>query len=99
MLWVISCIDKPNSAALRAEHQKSHSAYLKSQDGIIFFSGPLQSDDGTENIGSLWVVNVNNRGEAKAFADGEAFTQAGVFASVTITRVRKGHLYPELADE
>ena len=51
MLWAIYCIDKPNSAALRAEHQERHSAYLKEKDPVIFFTGPLQSDDAGQNIG------------------------------------------------
>ena len=53
MLWAIYCIDKPNSTPLRAEHQQRHSAYLKEKDPVIFFTGPLQSDDGSANIGSL----------------------------------------------
>ena len=97
MLWAIYCIDKPNSAALRAEHQQRHSAYLK-KDPVIFFTGPLQSDDVSQNIGSLWIVAANSRSEAQAFVDGEAFYRAGVFESVSVRRVRKGHFHPELAD-
>ena len=98
MLWAIYCVDKPNSAALRAEHQQRHSAYLKDKDAVIFFTGPLQSDDGKENIGSLWIVTANSRAEAQAFVDAEAFYRAGVFESVSIRRVRTGHFHPELAD-
>ena len=98
MLWVISCVDKPNSAAQRAEHQKAHSAYLKIHDDIIFLTGPKLSDDGTTNIGSLFIINVNSREEAAAFSAGEDFTKAGVYSSVTITRMRKGHMHPERAD-
>src|SRR5687768_7815269 len=105
MLWAISCIDKPNSAALRDEHQKAFQGYLKAhlkdgnQKGIIFMTARLLSDDGKENIGSLWIVNVNSRAEAQAFVDGASFTKAGLFASITITRIRKGHLFAELGDE
>jgi uncharacterized protein len=98
MLWAICCIDKPNSKALRAEHQQRHSAYLKERDGVIFFTGPLQSDDGSENIGSLWIIVANSRSEAQAFVDEEAFCRAGVFESVSVKRVRKGHFHPERAD-
>jgi uncharacterized protein YciI len=97
MLWAIYCIDKPNSGALRAEHQQRHSAYLKAKDAV-FFTGPLQSDDASQNIGSLWIVAANSRSEAQAFVDGEAFYRAGVFESVSVRRVRKGHFRPELAD-
>ena len=98
MLWAIYCIDKPNSTPLRAEHQQRHSAYLKEKDPVIFFTGPLQSDDGSANIGSLWIIAANSRSEAQAFVDGEAFNRGGVFESVSVRRVRKGHFHPELAE-
>jgi uncharacterized protein YciI len=107
MLWAISCIDKPNSAALRDEQQKAFVAYLKkhmksedgSQRGIVFLTMRLLTDDGKENLGSMWIVNVNSRAEAKAFVDNTSFAKAGLFSSITITRVRKGQLFPELADD
>ena len=61
-------------------------------------AGATQSDDGTTAIGSLFVVNVNSRAEAKAFSDGDPFTQNGVFSSVTITRMRKGQWNPQAAE-
>lgn len=97
MLWAIYLIDKPNSAAIRAEHQKAHSAYLKIVDPVCFFTGPLQSDDATQIVGSLWIISANTRAEAQAFVDGEPFNRAGVFESARIARVRKGHFHPELA--
>jgi uncharacterized protein len=98
MLWAIYCIDKPNSAPLRSEHHERHSAYLRSKGAVIFFTGPLQSDDASENIGSLWIVTGASRADAQAFVDGEPFKRAGVFESVSIRRVRKGHFHPELAE-
>ncbi len=52
----------------------------------------------SENIGSLWIIVANSRSEAQAFVDGEAFCRAGVFESVSVKRVRKGHFHPERAD-
>ena len=93
MLWVISNISKPKvgGEAIRPEVRRAHQDYLKRKRDIVLFAGPLQSDDGTEKIGSLWIIDVNSRAEAKAFSDGEAYTQAGLFSSVTITRVRKAN--------
>ena len=98
MLWAISCTDKPNTAATRDEQLQTHRDYLMSQKRILVLSGATQTDDGKEAIGSLFVVNVNSRAEAKAFSDGDPFTQAGVFASITITRMRKGQWNPEAAE-
>lgn len=98
MLWTISCTDKPNTAAVRASVLQPHRDYLQSQKGILVLSGATQTDDGTEAIGSLFVVNVNSRAEARAFSDGDPFTQKGVFATITITRMRKGQWNPGVAE-
>jgi uncharacterized protein YciI len=98
MLWVISCTDKPNTAAIREQHLKAHREHLTNSKKILVLAGATQNDEGTEAIGSLFVVNVGSRAEAKAFSDGDAFTQNGVFSSVTITRMRKGQWNPEAAE-
>ena len=98
MLWTISCTDKPNTAAIRDEHLKTHREHLTGQKKILVLAGATQNDDGTEAIGSLFVVNVNSRAEAKAFIDADPFTKNGVFSSITITRMRKGQWNPEAAE-
>ena len=98
MLWVISCVDKPNTATIRDKHLEPHRAYLQSQKGILVLAGATQTDDGKEAIGSLFVVNANSRADAKKFSDGDPFTQNGVFAGITITRMRKGQWNPAAAE-
>jgi hypothetical protein len=85
----------------RAEHQLCGSVSEWLYAAVLSphrFTGPLQSDDASQNIGSVWIVAANSRSEAQAFGDGEAFYRAGVFESVSVRRVRKGHFHPELAD-
>jgi uncharacterized protein YciI len=98
MLWAVSCIDKPNTAEIRASVLQPHRDYLQSQKRILVLAGATQTDDGAQAIGSLFVVNVASRAEAKAFSDGDPFTQTGVFASITITRMRKGQWNPQAAE-
>lgn len=98
MLWAIVCVDKPNTAEIRSTVLQPHRDYLSSQKGILVLSGATQSDDGTQAIGSLFILNVNSRAEAKKFSDGDPFTQKGVFASITITRMRKGNWNPGTAE-
>ena len=98
MLWVITCVDNPNTAEIRARVLQPHRDYLASQKGIIVLSGATQNDEGTEAIGSTFILNVNSRAEAKRFSDGDPFTQNGVFKSVTISRMRKGQWNPEVAE-
>ena len=98
MLWAINCTDKANTAEIREKHLLPHRAYLQSQKGILVLAGATQTDDGKEAIGSLFVVNVDSREKAKAFSDGDPFTQNGVFSSITITRMRRGQWNPEACE-
>ena len=98
MLWVISCTDNTNTAAIRDKHLQPHRDYLCSQKNILVLAGATQSDDGANAIGSLFVVNVNSRAEAKKFSDGDPFTQNNVFSNITITRMRKGQWNPGAAE-
>lgn len=98
MLWAVSRVAAPNFAALRDAGLEAHLAYLKSQKKILVVSGATLTDDGKEVIGSLLIVNVGSRAEAQAFADADPFYKAGMFASVAITRMRKGQWNPEAAE-
>lgn len=98
MLWAITCIDNSNTAAIREKVLQPHRDYLQGQKRILVLAGATQTDDGKEATGSLFVLNVGSRAEAKAFSDGDPFTKNGVFKSITITRMRKGQWNPEAAD-
>ena len=98
MLWVVTCIDKPNTAAIREKVLLPHREFLGSQKNILVLAGATQTDDGATAIGSVFVLNVNSRAEAKAFSDGDPFTQNGVFADIKIVRMRKGQWNPGAAE-
>jgi uncharacterized protein YciI len=98
MLWAISRAAKPNSAANREKALQAHRDFLHSQKSIVIISGATLTDDGEEVTGSMLIVNVNSRAEAKALSDGDPFTKAGMFKSVTITRMRKGTWNPQAAE-
>ena len=54
MFCAVYCLDKPDTAALRDKHLTVHRAYLDTAQPIIFFSGPLQNDDASASLGSLY---------------------------------------------
>jgi hypothetical protein len=99
VLWAISCVDNPDSAALREAHMRPHRAYLDTQSAVLVLAGATLSDDGEVATGSLFIVNVDSRATAQAFSDRDPFTQAGVFARVSITRMRKSQWNPEAAED
>jgi uncharacterized protein len=98
MLWVISCVDNPNTAALRETHMQLHRKYLDDRKDILVLGGATLTDDGREATGSLFIVNAGNRAEAAAFSNADPFTQARIFASVSITRVRKSQWNPDTGE-
>lgn len=97
MLFAINCVDIPNSDAARQKVRAAHSEYLKGSKKVLLFSGATMNDAG-EAIGVLYVVKAANRAEAQAWVDNEPFTTGGVFASVNVTRVRKGNFNPDVAE-
>ena len=98
MLWTISRVAAPNFAAMREKGLQAHLDYLHSQKSILVVSGATLTDDGKEATGSLLIINVNSRAEARAFVDGDPFTKDGLFTKVTITRMRKGQWNPQAAE-
>jgi|TARA_B110000263_G_C15115900_1_gene422010 uncharacterized protein YciI len=98
MLYAIYCVDKPNSAELRAKLRPPHQAYLKTQSGIIIVAGATQTDDGNTATGSIFIINVDSRSEAETFAKRDPFNSGDLFEQVTVKRMRKGHWHPENAE-
>ncbi|WP_299444348.1 YciI family protein [uncultured Rhodospira sp.] len=89
MLWMINCVDVPNSAPIRAAHRDAHLTHLDAHADHLVMAGPLQNDARTSSIGSLLVVEFPDRDSVVAFAQGDPFNRAGVFASVTICPFRR----------
>jgi len=98
MLWAITRVAVPDFAARREKGLQAHLDYLRSQKGILVLSGATLTNDGTEVIGSLLIVNVGSRAEARAFVDADPFQRAGMFTKVTITRMRKEQWNPQAAE-
>ena len=84
MLFALTCNDKPDSMALRMETRPAHVDYLKSKLDVIKFAGPLLADDGETVLGSLLIIDVEDKAAAKAFAAADPYAQAGLFGSVHV---------------
>ena len=81
MLFAITCLDKPDSLALRTTTRPDHVAYLAANH--VAFGGPLLDDAG-QPCGSLLVVEAADHTAAAMFASNDPYAQAGLFASTTI---------------
>jgi len=94
-LFAIYAVDRPNALALRLEHDAARRAYVEEQEqaGIkVVLSGPLQSDNGEEMLGSLVVIEAPSRAAADHFVANDPFTLERVWGDIQIHRFhrRKG---------
>lgn len=83
MIWSIVCLDGPDAARLRAALRAAHSAYLRDADVGMVACGPLTDDDG-EPVGSLFIIEADDRAAAERFNREDPFGLAGLWKEVTI---------------
>jgi uncharacterized protein YciI len=97
MLYIIYQEDGPDSKTLRDMHKPAHFAYLEEHKDILVLGGAMLADDDEARVGSVLILNVPNRAAAEAFSEKEPLRKAGTFASVKITRMRRGQWNPGAA--
>jgi uncharacterized protein len=83
MLFVITAFDRPGALELRMQIRPAHLDYLKSQRARIKLGGPLLNDQ-EQPVGSLLIIEAEDRNAAEAFADGDPYRRQGVFERVEI---------------
>jgi uncharacterized protein YciI len=86
MLFALICNDRPGALAVRLETRPAHLAYLEKAG--VAMAGPFLDDSG-QPCGSLVIIDVEDRAAAEAWAAGDPYSEAGLFASVEIRAWRK----------
>ncbi len=86
--FAIHCIDKPASGGLRTATRSAHLAHLDTVGDRLLVAGPLLDDEGSP-IGSLLIIDFDDRKAAIQFAADDPYALAGLFASVAVTAWRK----------
>jgi uncharacterized protein YciI len=81
-LYAIICKDKPGALDTRLATRPVHLDYLNNSE-IVKLAGALLDDAGAP-IGSIIVVEADDKAAAQVQADNDPFTQAGVFESVEV---------------
>jgi uncharacterized protein YciI len=87
-LFVIFCKDKPGVLETRLATRPVHLDYLNAS-GLVKAAGPLLSDAG-DPIGSMLIVEAQDRAAVQTFVDNDPYTLAGIFESVAIDGWRVG---------
>ncbi len=98
MLYMIYGVDRqPGADEIRAAARPEHFDYLKKHKDIVVLGGATLADDDETRTGSVLIINVPDRAAADDFALNEPFRKAGLFETVTVTRMRRGQWNPESA--
>lgn len=95
MAFMIYCLDKPNHLEVRMANRPAHVDHLIKYESQLISAGPLLTPDGQTMIGSLLVVNVDDRASVDAFVAADPYSKAGLFQSVTIMPYR--NVFPRAA--
>jgi uncharacterized protein YciI len=85
-LFAVICRDKPGALQTRLDTREAHLAYVK-DTGIVQMAGPFLEDGGM--CGSLVVIEAADLAAAEAWAAGDPYKAAGLFASVRVTEWKK----------
>lgn len=89
MHFVISCVDKPGHAPVRAANRAAHLEHLERYRDHVVTAGPTLSEDGAAMTGSVLIVEFADRAAAEAFAAADPYAKAGLFESVSIRPWKK----------
>ena len=86
--FAIHCIDKPESAELRAHTRSAHLEHVNTHKDQVLVAGPLLRPDGRA-MGSLLIMDFEDRDAALAFSNADPYHLAGLFESRSITNWHK----------
>lgn len=87
MLFAVTRHDKPNSVGLRQSERPKHLIYLERVTTCIASGGALMDDRG-QQIGSILIIDVEDRAAAERFAATDPYVAAGLFANTYIAPFR-----------
>ena len=80
-LFAVICRDKPGALQVRLDTRDAHLAHIR-DSGIVAMAGPLLEDG--QMCGSLVVLDTDDLAAAQAWAAGDPYKAAGLFASVDV---------------
>ncbi len=86
MRVALICIDKAGALQLRLDTRAAHLDYIAAT-GVVEMAGPFL--EAGAMVGSLVVLNVDDLAAAQAWAAGDPYAKAGLFASVDIREWKK----------
>jgi uncharacterized protein YciI len=68
-------------------NREDHVEYVKTQTVKLLLAGPLISDENEEPIGTMLLVEADNRKSVETYAQNDPYNKAGLFTEVRITAI------------
>jgi hypothetical protein len=89
--------DIENGAAIRAETRPEHQVYIRAQhEGCsLVAGGPLTADSGTPMIGTLLILDAEDRAAVERFLAGDPYAKAGLFTKTELLHWQWGFGAPQ----
>jgi len=87
MQYIIRSFDKPHSLKIRLENRDNHVAYVNSQSVKLLLAGPLLNDETGDPIGTLLIVEADNRNDVENYAENDPYNKAELFSESQITAI------------
>ncbi len=87
MQFLVHAEDGDDSGDRLETLAEAHWAYMDRHTGVLVARGPTLTADGSAHTGSVHVVDASGVDEARRFAAEEPYRLAGLYGSVTITRL------------
>ena len=84
MLFVATCLDKPDHMPMRLETRPAHLAYLQSLGASVKAGGALLTPDQKSVLGSMLILEGDSEADIAAMLARDPYALAGLFASVEV---------------
>ncbi|HEY5009292.1 MAG TPA: YciI family protein [Caulobacteraceae bacterium] len=82
-LFVLSCIDRPDSLERRMAAREAHLAYVADHRDMVRLAGPYLNDEG-RMAGSMFVIEAPDRAAVEAFSAADPYVLADLFERIDI---------------
>src|SRR5207253_32018 len=83
MLFVVTCVDKPDRLGKRTENRQAHPAYLNGLGPRVKI-GALLAADHKSPVGSMIIFEAEGEDDVLALLAEDPYSSAGLFESVSV---------------
>ena len=84
MLFIATCVDKPQSLDTRLANRPAHLAYLEGLGSKVKIGGAILADDLKTPVGSMLIFEGDSETAIRAILAEDPYARAGLFESVTV---------------